>query len=80
MKYPNGIEARLGDRVALGDDSGGIVVCSIDTDEFTQENPRDAWKHLDSGVLIEFPKWGLIHYTEAEPDLVFLGRAQTTLL
>jgi hypothetical protein len=76
MNYPDGQEAMLGDRVKLGDDTGGVVVCSLDRGEFTEDYPRDAWDHLESGILIEFPKWGLIHYTVAEDDLVLLGRAE----
>ena len=33
MKYADGQEVRLGDRVELGQDDGGVVVASIDTGE-----------------------------------------------
>jgi hypothetical protein len=74
MKYADGEEVRLGDKVTLGSDSG-VVVCSIDTAEYTDENPEAQWGYLKEGVMIEFPKFGLIHYTEAEPDLQLLARA-----
>jgi hypothetical protein len=35
MKYPDGQEVKLGDMVALGKDEQGIVVCSIDTGEYS---------------------------------------------
>ena len=38
MKYPDGQEVRLGDRVKLGHDDGGVVVASIDTNEYTSEH------------------------------------------
>ena len=69
MKYPDGQEVRLGDRVALGDDQQGIAVCSIDTEEYSDAYPRDQWSYLDTGVLIEFPSYGLIHYKEPEATL-----------
>lgn len=33
MKYPDGQEVKLGDRVALGQDDRGIALCSIDEGE-----------------------------------------------
>src|SRR5271154_5144254 len=66
MKYPDGQEVRLGDTVALEGEQQGIVVCSIDTGEYSDAYPRDQWSYLDAGVLIEFPSYGLIHYKEPE--------------
>jgi hypothetical protein len=43
MKYQGGQESRLGDRIRIGGDSSGVVVCSIDTDEYTPEFPREQW-------------------------------------
>ena len=76
MNYPDGQSIRLGDKVRIGEDSGGIVVCSIDTNEYSEEYPKAEWAHLSRGVLINFPAYGLIHY-EAEPDrdLVLIERA-----
>jgi hypothetical protein len=75
MKYQSGQESRLGDRVRVGGDSAGVVVCSIDTDEYTPEFPREQWGYLGTGVMIQFASFGLVHYTEPEEDLEFLGRA-----
>lgn len=66
MKYPDGQEVRLGDTVALEGKQQGIVVCSIDTGEYSDAYPRDQWSYLDTGVLIEFPSYGLIYYKEPE--------------
>ena len=76
MKYPDGQQVKLGDRVKLGKDREGIVVCSIDTDEYSAEHPKEQWGYLKKGVMIEFSLYGLIHYEEAEPDLELMGRAQ----
>lgn len=75
MKYSDGQEVRLGDRVKLGADDGGIVVASIDSGEYSQEHPAEQWAYLKRGVLIEFPTYGLIHYEEPEPDLQLIERA-----
>ncbi|MBR0968507.1 hypothetical protein JQ554_30515 [Bradyrhizobium diazoefficiens] len=74
MKYSGGQDVRLGDRVRLGDDDGGVVVCSIDTDEYSAAAPKAEWSYLKKGVVIKFPKFGLIHYEQAEPDLVLIAR------
>ena len=77
MKYADGQEVRLGDRVKLAHDQGGIVVCMIDTAEYTEKYPKDAWSYLQNGVMIEFPKFGLIHYPEGpEPDIELIERAK----
>lgn len=76
MKYPGGQEVRLGDRVKLGQDDGGIVVASIDTGEYSAEHPEAQWSYLKKGAMIKFPQYGLIHYEEPEPDLQLIGRAE----
>lgn len=75
MKYPDGQEVRLGDRIGLGDDREGVVVCSIDTDEYSDAHTREQWAYLKKGVVIEFTSFGLIHYETAEDDLELIRRA-----
>jgi hypothetical protein len=77
MKYADGQEVRLGDRVKLGQDEGGVVVASIDTGEYTDEHPEAQWAYLKKGVMIKFPIYGLIHYEDPEPDLQLIGRASS---
>jgi hypothetical protein len=76
MKYPNGEDVRLGDRVRLGEDDHGLVVASIDTGEYSDAHPKAQWEYLEKGVMIEFPKYGLIHYEEPEPDLKLIERGK----
>lgn len=76
MKYSDGQDVKLGDRVKLGDDDGGVVVASIDTGEYSTEHPEAQWGYLKQGVMIDFPKHGLIHYEEPEQDLLLIGRAR----
>jgi len=75
MRYFDGQEVRLGDRVKLGEDEGGIVVCSIDTAEYTKEYSETQWGYLKKGVMVNFPRYGLIHYEEPEEDLELIARA-----
>ena len=67
---------KVGDVVGLGEDRNGRVVCSIDDGVYTDEHPKDQWGYLGSGVMIDFPKWGLIHYEAPEPDLKLISRAE----
>jgi hypothetical protein len=52
MKYPDGQEIKLGDVVGLGKDKQGVVVCSVDTGEYSDAYPQAEWSYLDRGVLI----------------------------
>ena len=74
MKYWDGQEAHMGDKVKLGEDNSGIVVCSIDAGEYSDEYPAAAWSYLGKGVMVSFPKHGLIHYAGPDEDLVLLER------
>jgi hypothetical protein len=77
MKYSDGQDVRLSDRVELADDAAGVVVCSIDTGDYSEEHPESAWSYLKRGVMVSFPQYGLIHYEEPESDLQLVERATT---
>jgi hypothetical protein len=64
MNYPDGQDVKLGDIVELGKGQKGVVVCSIDTEEYSDDCPQDQWRYLNKGVLIKFPDYGLIHYKD----------------
>lgn len=76
MNYATGETVKLGDRVSLGQDSGGVVVFIIDTGEYSLDYPETYWgSYLKKGVMIHFPLYGLIHYEEAvEPDVKLIER------
>ncbi len=76
MKYSDGQEVMLGDKVRLGEDGGGVVVCSIDRNEYSEHQPKEKWEYLKKGVVIDFPKYGLIHYEEPEEDLYLVQRSE----
>jgi hypothetical protein len=70
MNYQNGEQIRLGDRVSLWEGVEGKVVCSIDTEEYSTEYPREEWSYLKRGILVESSQAGLIHYPKSEPSLL----------
>ena len=76
MRYPDGEEARIGDRVRIGEKEHGIVVCSPDTEEYSDDYPRIEWQSLGKGVLVKFEQIGLVHYIDPEPGLVLLERGR----
>jgi ribosome-dependent ATPase len=79
MKYHDGKEVSLGDRVELGVDRDGVVVCVLDTGEYSATCPAAEWSHLKNGVIIDFPKYGKIHYKDAvEPDVHLIARGSGT--
>lgn len=75
MLYPSGEEAHIGDKVRLGESERGVVVCSLDTNEFSQKYPRWEWLELKRGILVEFANLGLVHYVEPEESLVLVSRS-----
>jgi hypothetical protein len=75
MKYPDGEEVKVGDVVCLGEDQRAVVVCSIDTSD---AYPQAEWGYLNSGVLIEFRPYRLIHYTSPDPDLRLVAHASAS--
>jgi hypothetical protein len=78
MKYPDGQAVKLGDRVKVGDDDHGVVVISFDTAEYSAEYTETQWGgYLKTGVMINFPLYGLIHYKDPEPDLELVERASS---
>ncbi len=66
---------RVGDRVALGDDRDGIVVASMDTGEYDATHPETQWGYLKKGVMIEFLRYGLVHFEEPDEDLILIARS-----
>lgn len=75
MLYASGEEAHMGDRVRLGESEEGVVVCSLDSGEFSEKYPRREWLHLMRGILVEFENLGLVHYVFPEESLMLVGRA-----
>ncbi|MBS1792727.1 MAG: hypothetical protein JSS81_02665 [Acidobacteria bacterium] len=62
MRYLDGQEVIIGDRV-LVDDAEGIIVCVIDSNQFSEKYGR-AWSYLETGTLVDIEEMGLVHYVE----------------
>jgi hypothetical protein len=73
MKYPDGQDVRLWDRVRAGSTWRGVVVFSIDTGEFSPQFPKDRWAYLKRGVMIDTSDAGLVHHSE-QPVIFDLER------
>ena len=69
MKYFDNQIVKVGDEVELWNGCHGVVVCSIDDDEYSGGYPKTEWQYLKSGVLIETDNAGLIHYIEPDDAL-----------
>ena len=74
MNYQDGRIIMLGDKVRLGPDDG-MVVFSIDSDEYAAEFPKAEWAYLERGIMVNFPTLGLVHIEEYDPALSLLTRA-----
>jgi hypothetical protein len=66
MRYRDGTEIHFNDQVIFEDGSRGIVVFSIDLEEYSPAYTENDWAYLGSGVMVLSETSGLIHYC-AEP-------------
>jgi hypothetical protein len=69
MHDSKGRQIRLGDRLNIGGGIAGVVVCSIDTDEYSPNFPKDAWSYLGSGIMVQTERAGLVHLNESNEDI-----------
>jgi hypothetical protein len=63
MRYRDGTEIHFNDKVIFEDGSSGIVVFSIDLEEYSQAYTENDWAYLESGVMVLSETSGLIHYS-----------------
>ncbi len=75
MKYSDGSTIMVGDKVRLWEGCEGVVVCSVDTGQYSSNYPKIEWEYLRSGVLFETDKAGLVHYLHSNEDLELIKRA-----
>lgn len=61
---------RIGDKVMLPGRMPGVVVCVIDTGEFSDEYPEGKWGYLKVKMMIEGPDFGLAHAEEYQVTLI----------
>lgn len=74
MKYSSGERVAVGDHVKLWDGNYGVVMCSIDDNEYSSDYSKADWSYLSEGVLIKSEAAGLVHQTKADDDLEFVQK------
>lgn len=79
MNYPDGKKVMVGDRVKLWEGCHGVVVSSIDDDQYTDEYRKAEWAYLKRGVLIKSDKAGLIHYLDPDSTFELVERGRGTV-
>ena len=46
----------------------------MDTDEYSEEYPKEAFGYLERGIMVPSEKAGLIHYVKPEIDMRLIER------
>jgi hypothetical protein len=75
MRYLDGRDILLGDKVDLGGGMTGVVVGCIEEGEFADGFPKDKWGYLAKGVIVKSEQAGIIHYPKSDVDLVLIQRS-----
>jgi hypothetical protein len=61
---------RVGHHLKVGGDwAVGIVVCSMDTGEYSTSHPKEEWAYLERGIMVQTDKAGLIHYVDNDQEI-----------
>ncbi|MBV9634392.1 MAG: hypothetical protein JOZ40_07155 [Methylobacteriaceae bacterium] len=68
MKYQDGIEMRVGDRVRIRNGDTGTIVASMDAGEFSPDYPKENWEHFKTGILTLTDKGALVRFDEPFPQ------------
>jgi len=55
----------VGDKINM-DGIKGIVVCSLDNDEYSKKYSKADWDYLVTGILVETNDMGLVHLEESK--------------
>lgn len=64
----------IGDKVTLGGDWSGRVVCVIDDDRYTAPESKEKWGYLEKGIVVSSPQAGYVHFPEPDDDLDLIER------
>jgi hypothetical protein len=72
MKYHDGTEMHVGDRVRIKNGDTGVIVASMDTGEFSSDYPKENWGDLKTGILVRTDKGAIVRFEQELPqNLVF---------
>lgn len=72
MKYLDGSVAQLGDRVRITNGDTGVIVASMDTNEFSREYSAENYAHLETGILILTDRGALVRLEEPDHSKLLL--------
>lgn len=74
MKYPTGKQIRVGDILKVWDGCEGVVVCSIEDGQYSDDYTEKDWAYLKNGILIKTDSAGLVHYTDPDESFELIKR------
>jgi hypothetical protein len=74
MNYTSGHKIQVGDKVRLAEGCYGVVVCSIDDNEYSDGYSSEEWSYLTSGVLVYSEETGLVHFPNSDESLFLVER------
>lgn len=74
MNYHDHTPIQLGDKVKEGN-SLGVVVAIIEDGLYSEAYPKSDWQYLNTGCLVLFDDYGLVHYSESDEELFLVSRA-----
>lgn len=75
MRYANGEDVKVGDKVLMPDGLTGEVVASLDSGEFNEYFPEKEWGYLNNGLLIKTEDAVIVHYgNEYDKEILSLYR------
>jgi len=74
VKYEDGFEVLLHDRVDLGGGMTGTVVAVLDTGMYTPDYLEEHWGYLAQGALVKSSEMGLVHFPYPDVDFTLIRR------
>ena len=76
MNLENGDQVSLWDRVKFLEGENGIVLFSIDDDQYSPCYPKEQWTLLKHGLMLDSTFARLVHIPESGPDMELLHRGK----
>ncbi len=67
MKYVDGVDMQLGDRVKIINGETGTIVASMDTNEYMPEY-KDEFEYYKTGIMVRTDKGALVRFEEEFPQ------------
>lgn len=68
MKYQDGTEIRINDRIRISNGDTGTVVASFDAGEFSAGYPKETWGEYKTGILVRTDRGALVRFDEPAPQ------------